>query len=86
VSGENVSTSETAPHTVKRYLQQEKSINQHAMWQVHGFWEDALLNGIKSQLDLMEPVLWDELEPDVLKEKVIGMHIWTFIVYYLSLV
>ncbi len=56
----------------KRYLQQEKCINSHAMWRTSHFWENALLDGIQAQLDLTEPVLWDEVDPDMLKEKVIG--------------
>ena len=56
----------------KCYIQHEAGIHQHNLWHLDGFWEDALLEGVTSQLNLMEAVLWDELDPDQLKEKVIG--------------
>lgn len=70
-SNNRLDLSKTAT-TKKRYLQQEKCINSHAMWRTSHFWENALLDGIQAQLDLTEPVLWDEMDPDMLKEKVIG--------------
>ena len=56
----------------KCYIQREAIVHQHKLWHLEGFWEDALLHGVMSQLDMMEPVLWDELESDHLKEKVVG--------------
>lgn len=56
----------------KCYIQHESEIHQHKLWRLDGFWEDALLQGVQAQMDMMEAVLWDELEPDHLKEKVIG--------------
>ncbi|CAE7834093.1 unnamed protein product, partial [Symbiodinium microadriaticum] len=55
----------------KCYIQHETVIHQHKLWHLDGFWEDALLEGVMAQLDLMDPVEWDELDPEQLKEKVI---------------
>eukprot|EP00604_Paraphysomonas_vestita_P001008 CAMPEP_0174819188 /NCGR_PEP_ID=MMETSP1107-20130205/2281_1 /TAXON_ID=36770 /ORGANISM="Paraphysomonas vestita, Strain GFlagA" /LENGTH=614 /DNA_ID=CAMNT_0016032233 /DNA_START=570 /DNA_END=2414 /DNA_ORIENTATION=- len=59
---------------VKHYIQREEAICQHNIWSKDGFWEDALLIGLKAQLDMMEPVLWDELDSEQLKEKVLALH------------
>lgn len=58
----------------RRYLQQEEDIRGHPLWRKEGFWEAALLEGTMSQLDLLEPVHWDELEPDQLREAIINVH------------
>jgi hypothetical protein len=54
------------------YVQREPEINQHELWHTPGFWDDALGNGLKEQMTMMEPVKWDELDPELLKEKVTG--------------
>jgi len=62
------------PVETKHYVQREQEIREHKLWHLKGFWEDALMHGVKAQLNMMEPVLWDELEPDMLREKVIAIH------------
>jgi hypothetical protein len=57
----------------RHYVQREAAINQHELWHTVGFWDDALSHGLREQIAMMEPVQWDELEPDILKEKVTGM-------------
>ena len=57
----------------KHYIQREVEINQHELWHMVGFWDEALSNGLREQLTMMDPVEWDELPPDVLTEKVVGM-------------
>jgi hypothetical protein len=59
----------------KCYIQHDSEIHQHKLWRLDGFWEDALLQGVQAQMDMMESVLWDELEPEHLKEKVIGENV-----------
>jgi hypothetical protein len=57
----------------KRYLQTEARLSRHPIWRKAGFWELALLEGIVNQMGLSEqPILWDELSPDALREAVIG--------------
>lgn len=67
-SDDDVSLSER----IKHYIQREEDISQHQLWNKDGFWEDALMIGLKAQLDMMDPVLWDELDTEMLKEKVLG--------------
>jgi hypothetical protein len=59
---------------LKYYVQREEEISQHSLWSKEGFWEDALLIGLKAQMDMMDPVLWDELDGEQLKEKVLGIN------------
>lgn len=63
---------ESLSEKIKHYIQREEDISQHDLWNQDGFWEDALMIGFKAQLDMMDPVLWDELDPEMLKEKVLG--------------
>lgn len=56
----------------KHYIQREAEINQHELWHTAGFWEDALSHGLRQQMVMMDPVQWDELEPEALNEKVMG--------------
>jgi hypothetical protein len=63
---------ESAKDRMKHYIQREEDISQHQLWSQDGFWEDALMIGLKAQLDMMDPVLWDDLDSDLLKEKVLG--------------
>lgn len=58
----------------RHYVQNESEINQHELWHTLGFWDDALSHGLREQITMMEPVQWDELEPEVLKEKVAAIH------------
>jgi hypothetical protein len=57
---------------LKHYIQREEDISQHHLWNEDGFWEEALMIGLKAQLDMMDPVQWDELDSELLKEKVLG--------------
>lgn len=65
----------------KCYVQREAGIHQHNLWHLDGFWEDALLEGVMSQLSMMEAVLWDEQDPEQLKEKVIGAVVMSWSVW-----
>ncbi len=56
----------------KHYLQKEPEISHHSIWRGDQFWEDALVIGLAAQLDLMERVRWDELDAEVLREKILG--------------
>ncbi len=58
----------------KRYLQAEAKLNGHPIWRKAGFWELALQEGILAQMDLNERTVWDELNPEALREAVIGVH------------
>lgn len=64
------SDSDTPQHN--HYVQCEPEINQHELWHTAGFWEDALSHGLREQMVMMDPVQWDELEPELLNEKVMG--------------
>lgn len=58
---------------LKHYVQSENIIRRHVIWRLPGFWEDALLEGVKNQLNHMEPVLWDELDEDTVRGSVTGI-------------
>eukprot|EP01038_Epipyxis_sp_PR26KG_P010031 gene10031-13488_t len=58
----------------RKYLQSERDLYQHSIWHKNGFWEEALQQGVSAQMSLTEPVQWDELSPDGLREAVIGVH------------
>lgn len=59
---------------VKHYLQREPDIVHNLIWKSDQFWEDSLSIGLSEQLEMMERVRWDELEADVLKERIIAIH------------
>lgn len=46
----------------------------HRIWYADGFFETALIEGVSSQIRIWatEPVLWDELSPEALREAVVG--------------
>jgi hypothetical protein len=60
-----------------RYLCSNSSLLRgHPIWRQNGFWEAALDHGVSAQLRgwTAEPVLWDELAPEALREAVVGVH------------
>lgn len=58
----------------KHYLQREPDIAHNLIWKSDQFWEDSLSIGLSEQLDMMDKVRWDELDADILKEKIIAIH------------
>ena len=60
--------------TNKRYVQKDQLLMEHAMWNRKDFWHAAMMEGVASQLDNMDTVIWDELNPDALRETVISVH------------
>lgn len=59
---------------VRHYLYKEPCVRGHAIWYSDGFWDAALLEGISAEMANMDPILWDELGPEPLREAVIGVH------------
>ena len=74
-SATTTTTTATAHGQHKHYIQCETEIRQHELWHTAGFWEDALSHGLGEQMVMMDPVQWDELEPEMLSEKVMGMFV-----------
>lgn len=56
----------------KLYLNSQ--LSQHDIWQARQFWEDALMQGVAEQFDMVPEVQWDELTPDALREAVLRVH------------
>ena len=73
-SGTTASDSKASERELKHYIQSENIIRRHVIWRLPGFWEDALLEGVKNQLNHMEPVLWDELDEDTVRGSVTGSY------------
>ena len=65
----------------KLYLQREEDICHHHIWRGDQFWEESLIIGMVSQLNMVEKVRWDELEAEILREKIIGLVILFFLQY-----
>ena len=66
-------TSDPLPASVS-YLCCEEALRTHPVWQVEGIWEAALSEGVSAQIRCwaLDPVLWDELSQEAMKEAVIG--------------
>lgn len=72
VSDSVIPTSSEPSEPAKRFLQQESSLRNHVIWRSEGFWDAALMEGLAAELDFREPVVWDELGADELREAVVG--------------
>lgn len=59
----------------KMYLQREKAIREHSIWRSHRFWEDAMQQGVISQLKLTDAFIWDEMSNEGLHEAVTGSNL-----------
>jgi hypothetical protein len=46
----------------------------HPIWRTKGFWESALFERISGELGMFQPILWDDLSPEQLRETVAGTH------------
>lgn len=57
-----------------KYVHRVDSVHNHPIWRKDGFWDMAMLIGVANQLDLCDPVLWEDVPEESLKEIVIGMH------------
>jgi len=58
----------------KWYVQKDKLLMEHALWNRKDYWHAAMMEGVASQLDNMDAVVWDELSPEALHERVISVH------------
>lgn len=58
--------------TGKFYLIHEPDIRDHPLWKGPGFWESALIEKASLELAFSPPVQWDELNPELLREAVLG--------------
>jgi hypothetical protein len=56
------------------YVQKDKLLMEHALWNRKDYWHAAMMEGVASQLDNMDAVIWDELSPEALHERVISVH------------
>lgn len=66
---------------IRSYLQGEAAVRSHSIWRApgYGFWREALLLGVQSQLSLTSVAgavsqPWDDMSAEVLREAVIGVH------------
>lgn len=56
----------------RKYIQREHKIYEHPLWRKQGFWGTTLIESTLAQMRMTQPVLWDELNQDELRETVIG--------------
>ncbi len=56
----------------RKYILHAPQIRLHPIWRAKGFWESALFERIAGELGLFQPVLWDDLTPEQLREAVAG--------------
>lgn len=69
---------------VRHYVQREEDIGQHKLWRRNGFWDEALMVWLRDNMEVMEPVQWDELPADALRERVLGDS-WTCMQHFLEI-
>ena len=60
--------------SAKQYIMHISEFRDHTIWKSSGFWDQALEETVRQQLDLQDALKWDDLGQTILIENVINVH------------